>query len=166
MDKLKAHEKKTILANLAAETLQRRRNLCMTQVWPWSTRDERRQTERGRIVTAADRLLLLLGDEIQRREEEDPTDGHGLHDHGFVVNAERAAAKADPSDEHARALTDAAVAVAHACREVVDCAESDGHGGYTISSDDMHQLRALLGAWSRAGERLLTHIRETAGKAA
>lgn len=147
----------------AAEDLQRRLNDCGTHSWPWSARDERRETERGRLHRVADNLLDRMGDEIKRRRAEEAEDAqYDAHEIGSVINAERAAVGHSVDTDLARALTAAAVAVAHCTAEVVAMAESDGKGGFTIDAEDMHQLRALLGAWSRAGEALMQHIRKTA----
>ena len=57
--------------------------------------------------------------------------------------------------EVASNLNAAAVDVAHVASEIADLAERQPDGSWVICADDMHQLRATIGAWQRAGETAL-----------
>jgi hypothetical protein len=57
-------------------------------------------------------------------------------------------------------LIDAIQNVAEVAREIEEDAMRDSRGNWTISADDMHQLRAALGAWRRASDDFLASIHE------
>ena len=65
---------------------------------------------------------------------------------------------ASQAEAYAEALTEAAVAVAHIASEIEEAAERQEDGLWTITADDMHQLRAAIGTWRRAGDALLQSI--------
>lgn len=59
-----------------------------------------------------------------------------------------------PTTAQADARADAAAYVAHVVAAVFDGVERVP-GGWLIEHDDMHQLRAALGAWERSGDALV-----------
>jgi len=57
--------------------------------------------------------------------------------------------------EAAKNLTAAALDVAIVASEIASLAERQEDGSWVICADDMHRLRATIGAWQRAGETAL-----------
>lgn len=106
-------------------------------------------------MSAADRAVLAA---IATRLESDAPIPPSVRAH----MAEQLRLVANAHDPLAEALTEAAVQVAHVAAELEQDANRGPCGDWVVDVDTFHQLRAVLGVWSRAGEAFLASVGQKA----